>query len=210
MRDIDWYFDFISPFAYLASHRLDELGEVQIRFRPVLFAGLLAHWDNKGPAEIAPKRLWTYRVCNFRAAQQGIPFRFPRSHPFNPLPWLRLSIAAGNAPHAVRRIFATLWTSGEEPADLQRVLRLAHEFDIDPARLDDPAIKDELRRETDAAAERGVFGVPTLAIDGELFWGADAHDFARAFLADRGLFNDAEMQRVATLPTGARRRDAPP
>src|SRR5262245_46260764 len=106
MRDIDWYFDFISPYAYIASHGLGELGEVRIRYRPVLFAALLKIWNNKGPAEIAPKRQWTYRWCTWNASRLGIPFRFPAAHPFNPLPWLRLSIAAGNTPEAVRRIFA--------------------------------------------------------------------------------------------------------
>jgi 2-hydroxychromene-2-carboxylate isomerase len=64
MRIADWYFDFISPFAYLQSeqlHRLQPL--VQIRYRPVLFAGLLKHWGNKGPAEVLPKRQFTYEFA---------------------------------------------------------------------------------------------------------------------------------------------------
>jgi len=92
MKTLDWYFDFLSPFAYLSLGRVEQLSaKIDIRYRPVLFAGLLQHWGNKGPAELAPKRLWTYRWCTWRAARDGIAFRFPSAHPFNPLPYLRLS-----------------------------------------------------------------------------------------------------------------------
>jgi 2-hydroxychromene-2-carboxylate isomerase len=94
---LDWYFDFISPYAYLGMLRLGELPqEFEVRYRPVLFAGLLNHWQQKGPAEISPKRSWTYRSCTWWATRQGIPFRFPAAHPFNSLPYLCLAIAAGN------------------------------------------------------------------------------------------------------------------
>jgi 2-hydroxychromene-2-carboxylate isomerase len=206
-RSVDWYFDFISPFAYLALARLDALGpEVQIRYRPVLFAGLLKHWDNKGPAEIAPKRLWTYRWCTWQALEHGIPFRFPAAHPFNPLPYLRLAIAADCEPGAVRRIFDVLWTTGEDPTDPERVQDLATELGIELAGIDYEEVKARLREETAQAAARGVFGVPTLAIDGELFWGVDAIDFARAFLSDRSVLDNPEMQRLAALPVAATRR----
>jgi 2-hydroxychromene-2-carboxylate isomerase len=209
MKTADWYFDFISPFACLAARRLHEFaGLREIRYRPVLFAGLLRHWDNKGPAEIEPKRLWTYRWCAWNAARLGVPFSFPAEHPFNPLPWLRLSIAAGNTPEAVERIFAALWTTGADPADPQLLRTVASGLGIDPARQDDPAHKEALRAGTTEAAARGVFGVPTLAIDGELFWGFDGLDFALAFARDPALLDTPEMRRIAGLPVGARRRDA--
>jgi hypothetical protein len=101
MSQADWYFDFISPYAYLGLMRLRELPQdLEIRYRPVLFAGLLNHWEQKGPAEIAPKRSWTYRSCTWWASAHGIPFRFPAAHPFNSLPYLRLAIAAGSTGHA--------------------------------------------------------------------------------------------------------------
>ena len=82
---IDWYFDFVSPYSYIALHRLRELPQ-PVTYKPVLFAGLLNHWGQKGPAEIPAKRRWTYRWCTWWAASLGIPFRFPAAHPFNPLP----------------------------------------------------------------------------------------------------------------------------
>ena len=74
VRQIIWYFDFISPYAYFGLHELERLGAgVRIEYRPVLFAGLLNHWGQRGPAEIPPKRTWTYRWCTWHAAQRGIP-----------------------------------------------------------------------------------------------------------------------------------------
>lgn len=203
----DWYFDFISPYSYLGFARLGELpGNLRLAFRPVLFAGLLNHFGQKGPAEIAPKRLWTYRSTTWAAGQRGIAFAYPAAHPFNSLPYLRLAIAAGCTAEAVGRIFRALWTTRADPGDPGVVAGLAHSLGVESARLADPAVKDALRRETERAAARGVFGVPTLVVEGELFWGADATDFAGAYLADPGIVATGEMRRLATLPVGASRK----
>ena len=199
---IDWYFDFVSPYSYIALHRLPDAA---IAYRPVLFAGLLQHWGHKGPAELPTKRLWTYRWCTWWAGQLGIPFRFPAAHPFNPLQHLRLALACGSAPEAVKRIFSFVWMSGENATDPGRFERLCAELGVDAARLASQDVKAALRRNTEEAAARGVFGVPTLAVDGELFWGADAMDFAQAFLADPNLFRSDEMRRLDNLPVGAAR-----
>lgn len=211
MRQADWYFDFISPYAYLGLARLGELPpDVAIRYRPVLFAGLLDHWQQKGPAEIAPKRLWTYRSCTWMASQRGVPFRFPAKHPFNSLPYLRLAIAAGNSEPAVRLIFDALWTTAADPADGRVLADLAQALAVDPERPSHPEVKEALRGATQQAIAAGVFGVPTLALDGELFWGADATDFVKAYLADPRILSTAEMRRVADLPVGAARPAADP
>ena len=202
---VDWYFDYVSPFSYISLHRLPELG-VPVNFKPVLFAGLLNHFGQKGPAEIPAKRKWTYRWCTWWARSLGIPFRFPAAHPFNPLPYLRLSLAAGNKPETVRRIFDAIWTTGEDAADAERFTGLCKRLGIDAAALSSPEIKDALRKNTDDAVLRGVFGVPTFIASGELFWGADAVDFVRAFLKDEGVLRNAEMRRVDTLPVAAARK----
>ncbi len=209
MRQADWYFDFVSPFAYFALQRLHELpADLQVTCRPVLFAGLLDHWGQKGPAEIAPKRIWTYRWCTWCAAQQGIPFRFPAAHPFNPLSYLRLSIAAGNGVPAIQRIFQALWTTAADPADPAVFEALALSLGVDEAAVAAPEVKSTLRQNTEQAAASGVFGVPTLLVDGELFWGADGFDFAKAFLADASVVTNAEMQRLSRLAVGAGRKAA--
>ncbi len=208
MRPIAWYFDFVSPFACIGLHRLKELPQgLEIEYRPVLFAGLLDRWGQKGPAEIAAKRRYTSRWCHWWARSLGIPFRFPAAHPFNPLHHLRLAIACGCAPEAVRRIFQAIWTTGGDASAPDAFSQLALELGIDAARLGSPEVKDALRRNTEDAAARGVFGVPTLEVEGELFWGADSIDFVRAFLADPSVLRNPEMRRLDGLPVAAARKN---
>lgn len=206
-KAIDCYFDFISPYAYFALLKLEAVlpGDVDIRLRPLLFAGLLNHHGHKGPAEIPAKRIWTYQSCTWRAAQAGIPFRFPAAHPFNPIPYLRLCLAAGATKVATRTIFDALWTTGADPADPAQVAALAGRLGVPLAALEAPAVKQQLRDNGEAAIAAGVFGVPTLVIDGQLFWGVDGLDFAMACLADPALLDSAEMRRLATLPAAANR-----
>jgi 2-hydroxychromene-2-carboxylate isomerase len=202
---IDWYFDFVSPYSYIALHRLAEL-QRPVSCKPVLFAGLLDHWGQKGPAEIPAKRQWTYRWCTWWAASLGIPFRFPAAHPFNPLQHLRLALACDSRLDAVKRIFDSLWMSGEHADDPERFAALCRELSVDQGRLAEPVVKDTLRKNTGDAAQRGVFGVPSFVADGEVFWGADAIDFLKAFLKDRAVLRNDEMRRVDTLPVGAARK----
>jgi 2-hydroxychromene-2-carboxylate isomerase len=200
---IDWYFDFVSPYSYIALHRLPEL-PVPVTCRPVLFAGLLNHWGQKGPAEIPAKRKWTYRWCTWWAASLGIPFRFPAAHPFNPLPHLRLALACDSRLDAVKRIFASLWMSGAHADDPERFAALCRELGVESSRLVE--FKDRLRENTEEAASHGVFGVPSFVVDGEVFWGADAIDFLKAFLKDRVVLQNDEMRRVDSLPVAATRK----
>lgn len=207
MRRIDWYFDFVSPYAYLCLFRLGELPhDVEVANRPVLFAGLLSHWGQKGPAEIVPKRRHTYRSTYWQAKLQGVPFRYPAAHPFNPLHHLRLAIAAGNTPAAVRRIFDSIWTGGNDAADPAVFAALARELGVDASSLSAPEVKDALRKNTEEAAALGVFGVPTFAVDGELFWGSDSIDYLKAFLADPAFVKNAEIERLDGLPLAAVRK----
>ena len=207
MRSAIWYFDFVSPFAYICLHRLKELpADLQIEYRPVLFAGLLGHWGQKGPAEIATKRRYTYRWCNWWAKRLAIPFRFPAGHPFNPLHHLRLAIACFPEPEAVRKIFDSLWTGADDPGNPIAFAALARSVGVDPAQLSTDEIKDALRRNTEQAAARGVFGVPTFEVDGELFWGADSIEFLNAFLADASVLRNDEVRRLDGLPVAAARK----
>ena len=204
----DWYFDFVSPFSYLQCEQLASLApRIAVRCRPVLFAGLLGASGQKGPAEIPGKRAFTYRFCIWQAKRLGIRLKFPPEHPFNPLPMLRLAIACDSSLDAVQRIFRFVWRDGRLPdlpiewAELVGVLD-AHDA---AARITTAEVKDELRRNTDEAIARGVFGVPTLAIGSELFWGADATQMAADYVAAGCRFDDPEYARVASLPIGAER-----
>ena len=209
MRAADWYFDFLSPFSYLQLVQFDRLpADLAITYRPVLFAGLLGHWEHKGPAEIPAKRIHTYRWCHWYAARHGIPFRMPPAHPFNPLRPLRLAIAQGAEPALVRAIFDAVWAEGldlsrdEEWQALTERLGIA---DADEA-VARPSVKEALKTGTREAAERGVFGVPTFAIGDEIFWGVDATDLVLDYLNDPALLTTGEYARISDLPIAQARK----
>jgi len=202
-----WYFDFISPFAYLQWPKVRALlAEREVVLRPIVLAAVLAARGQKGPAEIPGKREFTYRHVLWTARAAGTPLRFPPAHPFNPIAALRLCIAAGTTPVAVDAIFDWIWSRGEAGDSVEALTPVAAGLGVDRAAIGADAIKQALRANTDAALAAGVFGVPTLAIDGQLFWGLDAHGFALAALDDPGLLADDEMQRLASLPVGATRQ----
>ena len=205
---LDWYFDFISPFAYLQWRRLRSAhADVALNPKPVLLAAILNHVGQLGPAEIPQKRRHTYRIVLWQARQAGIPLRFPPAHPFNPLPALRLSLAAPDRHAAIDAIFAHLWEHGRQGDSIEALADVARTLGID-----DPATaigRDEVKRELLANGEEamrlGVFGVPTLKVRDELFWGFDATDLALAYRDDESAL-DAEMRRVDAIPEAVQRR----
>lgn len=211
MASADWYFDFVSPFSYLQCEQLPRLERsLRVRYRPVLFAALLEANEQRGPAEIPAKRRFTYRFVVWEARRLGIALKFPAAHPFNPLPLLRLALAADCRPEVVRCIFRFVWRDGRlgdlpiEWAELEAQLGLP----AAATRIASAEIKDALRRNTDEAIARGVFGVPTLAVGDELFWGADATEMAADYIGNGCRYTDPEMQRVASLPVAAERAAA--
>ncbi len=205
---VSWVFDVISPFAYLAFPQLSRLpAHVSVGFVPVLFAGLLQHFGQLGPAEIPSKRRFTYRFVLWRARQLGLPMRMPPAHPFNPLSALRLIIAAGSDRRAAGTVLDAVFRDGRDVSDPAVIADLARLLGIaDPqVAIADPAIKQRLRDNTAWASARGVFGVPTLVIGKELFWGHDAFDMALEYLRHPDAFRDPDMQAADTLPIGVTR-----
>lgn len=206
---ITLYYDVISPFAYLAIEQLDKLPKAaEITLKPVLFAGLLKHWDNKGPAEIAGQRLFTYRYCHWLAGTLNIPYRMPDKHPFNPLPALRLALCYDNQPDVVRAIFGYIWRDGNLPSDRPQWDRFTQQL-IDlygepPVSFD--AAKQQLRDNTEEAVEHQVFGVPTFEYRGELFFGQDAMPFLTAYIDDDALLYSPAMTRISGIDEEVRRR----
>ena len=206
---VSWVFDVVSPFAYLGFPRLAQLPDhVQLEVVPVLFAGLLDHFGQLGPAEIPAKRRFTYRFVLWRARRAGMPMRLPPAHPFNPLAALRLIIVAGCDRRAAGAVLDAVFRDGRDVSDPAVIADLAQRLGVrDPqSALADPAVKQRLRDNTSWAAARGVFGVPTLLIGEELFWGDDAFDMALDYLTRPERFRDPAMQAVETLPVGAARQ----
>jgi 2-hydroxychromene-2-carboxylate isomerase len=214
MKQLTFYLDFISPYSYLAFERLPAALQglsYSVDYRPVLFAGLLKHHGQLGPAEIAGKRDWTYRQVLWLAHQHGIPMQMPAAHPFNPLALLRLALACGNAGSGNRftceSIFRHVWRGGADAGDAGRLQALVQS--LAPRRdvaADD--VKAELKGNTEQAIARGVFGVPTVAVDDKLFWGFDGLAMLRAYLDGDAWFSAGDWDAVAALPGQQRARPA--
>jgi len=204
-----WYFDFISPFAYLQLGRFQDVPrDIEIVFKPVVFSGLLNHWGQKGPAEIPPKRRFVYRFFKWQANQRGMAFTMPPVHPFNPLPPLRLALVAGSTFEVVQRIFHFIYGEGQNLDDEASITALGALLGVPEAysRISEASVKVQLKSNTDEAIAAGVFGVPTFVVNGNLFWGDDATNMFLNYLRNPTLFDDSEMLRISSLPMGVARR----
>lgn len=209
MTKATWYFDFISPFAYLQLARFGELpDELEITPVPVLFGGLLKHWGQLGPAEIPPKRRFVYRFFQWQADQIGVPFTMPPRHPYNPLPSMRLCVAAGGKIDHVRAVFDVIYGKGVQPDAPEGIQAMANALGIaDPqAAMSDQQVKDTLLGNTERAIADDVFGVPTFVVGREVFWGGDATDMMLGYLDNPSLFETPEMTRISEMPMGLTRR----
>ena len=205
-----WYFDFISPFAYLQWQKLRlMLGEHAIEPVPMLLGAVLETLGQRGPAEIPRKREFTYRHVLWQAHREGVPLRFPPAHPFSPLAALRLCIAAGTTPDAIGAIFDWIWAQGRAGDSAEALAPVCERLGVDGQALAGDAVKAALRDNTQRAVEAQVFGVPTLQIGDALFWGNDAHDFAMAVMRNPGLLDGDAMRGAAALPVGVTRHPAP-
>lgn len=204
-----WYFDFISPFSYLHWQKMRPLVEAgRVEAVPIVFGAVLHALQIRGPAEIPRKREFIYRQAVWQARHDGTPIAFPPVHPFNPLAALRLCVAAGATPAAIDAIFNAIWREGRLADSAASLAAEAAALGIADAAaaVADPAVKDALRANTDAALAAGVFGVPTLAIGDDLFWGNDSHALMQAVLDDPGLLREGPLAGVGMLPVGIERR----
>ena len=212
VKSLAFWFDPISPYAYLAFERLPSALEgisCEVSYRPILFAGLLAHWGQKGPAEIEPKRMWTFRQAHWLSQHHGIELDTPAQHPFNPLAHLRLLLAcasAGGTPNrrVCEAVLRHVWCGGLEANDATRLRTLA---DLLAPRIapDDESIKRSLRAATASAVAQGVFGVPTIEVDGRLFWGLDALPMLRSYLQGDPWFDGPAWSREGAVRPGVQR-----
>jgi 2-hydroxychromene-2-carboxylate isomerase len=213
---LDFYFDFISPFAYFASLRIAALAQTHgavLAWRPVVFGALLAHWETKGPAEIPPKRVATFKTCLRYAASHGVPFEMPAIHPFKPITALRAAlpeVSGRDAPRVIAALFAAGWQRGLDLGDDAVIAQALSDAGLDGAQLvartRDDGAKAALKRSTDEAIARGVFGVPTMLVGDELFWGNDQLDYVALALQGRDPLDRERAARLLARPAGAQRR----
>lgn len=212
MKQITFYFDVISPYAYLAFHAMTEsLQEhhVQVQYKPVLFGAILQHLGQLGPAEIPGKRTWTYKQVLWHAHQHQIALQMPATHPFNPIGLLRLALAcdANGSPnrYVCNTLFNHVWRSGLDAADPIRLKEITEK--LSPTRdLQSNAVKQELKKNTQYALDRGIFGVPTFAVDEQLFWGFDSLPMLSAYLKGDKWFKSPQWLDADQIPIGIARK----
>jgi len=212
MKHITFYLDFISPYAYLAFEELPKALKglsYSVTHKPVLFAALLKHHGQLGPAEIPAKRDWTYRQVQWLAHSKGVVLDMPAGHPFNPLGLLRLAVAtdAGGEPnrYVCETLFRHVWVGGADAADASRLAAVTRQ--LAPARdTGSPDVKAQLKQHVDEAIARGVFGVPAFEVDGKVFWGLDGLPMLRAYLEGDAWFGGPQWDAAKTLPVGQSRQ----
>jgi 2-hydroxychromene-2-carboxylate isomerase len=215
---IQFLFDFVSPYAYLAWTQVHALAARQgcsVVAVPVLFAALLDSNGQKGPGEIPLKRAYLYKDCVRLAHVFGVPFAPPPAHPFNPL--LALRVASLPLPEPVRRalidrLFRAAWGGGGGITDASLVADAATATGLDGAQsvLDAgrPEVKERLRHQTSEALAAGAFGVPTMLAGDELFWGVDSLPHLERYLEGNDPVDSATAERWANVPVAATRRAA--
>jgi 2-hydroxychromene-2-carboxylate isomerase len=220
MKEIHFYFDFISPYAWLAFQALPQTLKgisYEVHYHPVVFGAMLKHHSQLGPAEISGKRDWTYRQVLWLAKQQGTDLKMPAAHPFNSLALLRLAVAASSSSgqpnrYVVETIFRHVWCEGLDAADPDRLATLqAHLASRPSVDLQDPQsaeVKQLLQQQTQQAIDLGLFGVPSMVVDGQVFWGNDALPMLRAYLEGDAWFESADWRDAGKLPVGIRRAPA--
>ena len=206
MKHIAFHLDFISPYAYLAFERLPEVLEglsYSVSYTPVLLGALFKHHGHSAPAEIPAKRAWTYRHVLWLGHAHGIPLDMPASHPYDPLPHLRLALATtpGGAVsrHVAETIFRHVWRGGGDAVDAARLAALEASLPVVRDGSGDSA-KAQLRANTAAAIAHGAFGVPSYVVDGRLFWGLDGLAMLRAALQDDVWFSGPDWARADERP----------
>ncbi len=225
MQAVELYFDFVSPYTYLALTQVEPFGrrhEVRWQLMPVVYGALLDATGLVGPAEIAVKRRYTFRDVVRTARMLGEPLVGPPSHPFRSLEALRVAVVYRDHPDALGLVVAlarACWGEGRDLTDIGVLKDVVAHAGLDHDDLEERLGRDEtkqtLRRNTDEALAAGVFGVPTFRLGRELFWGHDRMDQLSARLRGTLCEGDAEESRAATLearPRGADRRAvaAPP
>ena len=187
-KRIEFFYDYLSPFSYLADTQLPALARrtgAEIVYRPVLMGAIMKNVGNAGPLSIPSKA--AYNIAEFQrwAKRYGVPARFSPYFPFNTIRIVRGAIAAqlvGRFAEFHSPAFRAIWEQAQDLSKEEALRRLLNEARIDPALIEGDDIKNRLRANVDEAVERGAFGAPTFFVNGEMFWGNDRLDFVEEAL----------------------------
>ena len=215
-KDLHFYFDFLSPYAYFAWVQLERFcanHQLNTVLHPVVFGKLLDHWGQLGPAEIPPKKEFIFKYCYRYAALNNLSFDPPKYHPFNPLHALRLSLeeACGeNQRQVISAIFKAGWSHGRDLGEPTELISILSSVDLDGEALVEKtkqtSIKERLKEETRQAIAKGVFGIPTIIIDDQLFWGNDQFEHIALYLDGKDPLDKNALAAVLARPRAIERK----
>jgi 2-hydroxychromene-2-carboxylate isomerase len=188
---LEFFYDFVSPYSYLASTRVEAAARRaggEVRFRPFLLGGVLRATGNRAPIETPAKAVYMWKDLQRWAARLGVPLRIPERFPTSSILALRCALAAekrGKLVPFTHAVFAAYWGAGQDIAEPRLLSEIASGVALDGEALvaAAPAEKEALHRQTQEAIDRGSFGAPTLLVGEELFFGNDRLEFAEEALA---------------------------
>jgi len=183
---LEFYFDFSSPYAYVASEEIEALAERhgrELQWRPTLLGAVFKVAGNAPLTELyAPKARYALRDFARSAAFAAVPYKHPTPFPVATVAaaraviWLQQQGSPQLAPF-IHAVFRAYFVSGRNIGDAAVVMEVAQALGLDvdtlAAGVQSDAVKDALRAEVERSIARGVFGAPTIFIDGEMFWGQD-------------------------------------
>ena len=182
-REIEFFFDYGSPFSYLADTQLKGLAErtgARVLYRPMLLGGVFKETGNSSPITIEAKRKYMMADLERWAKYYGVPTPHNAHFPINTMRLMRGAIAAertGVFAAYHRAIFEAFWREGLNLGDVAVVRGVLQKAGFDAERLaadsEKHAVKDALRVATEAAVARGAFGAPTFFVGDQMFWGND-------------------------------------
>ena len=188
-KEVEFYFDFGSPYTYLAYHQLPKIAakrNATIVWRPMLLGGVFQATGNHSPIEIPAKGRYSLIDLQRWARHFDVPMTMNPHFPINTLTLMRGAVAMqGRSEAEFQRYLAAMFGAMfERPRNLGRVEEVAavlreNGFDASEflSLVSDPAVKDQLKRNTEEAVARGVFGAPTFFVGEQMFWGQDRLDF---------------------------------
>ncbi len=196
-------FEFVSPFSYLLLEQHDKWPNMPFEILPINVLALFKHWGQPHYSAIPSKRVFTYRHALFRAEQLGIPFKMPKTHPFDSSKALRLAVAAGGEIACIREIFRFIWREGHDPSTEEGFAELCRRVGLPDGEkmieLED--VKARLAGNLQRAIDLGVFGVPTFIVNEQLFWGEDTLPMVLYVARSPNWLDGAEVNRISNLPS---------
>jgi len=189
MKTLEFFYDYVSSYSYLANHEIARLEGVDVRYRPFFLGAVMKATGNRPPGSVPAKGAYLGRDLQRWAGRYGIEFRFNSVFPQNTLTALRLALVAqqrGDFEALHDSLFKGMFVSDRDlgnPATLGEILT---ETDLDAesylAAAEEDAVKDALKANTEEAIGRGAFGAPTIFVGEEMFFGNDRFDFVREAL----------------------------